>query len=161
MRILLTRNGFEKLTNELNRFIWEERPKASKMIEETRPIGVVEDNPEYMQAMATQELIENKINDLSVMLSNSIVFNKTMCLDDTVAFGATVKFVDCDSNAEKSYTLVSIYESDIDKGLISCEAPFVRNMIGLHSGDIFDFNDKEYEIIDINYSVVIDESEHF
>ena len=77
MRILLTRNGFEKLTNELNRLIWEERPKASKMIEETRPIGVVEDNPEYMQAMATQELIENKIkayaNEGITFINNNIL----------------------------------------------------------------------------------------
>lgn len=152
--MLITKNGYDKIKQELDKLITIDRPEISQYIEEIRPIGVIEDNPEYLQALENQSLIENKIDKLANILSESIIFDKTMCKNDTVSFGSSVSFVNCDNDDEKTYTIVSIYESDINKGLISLEAPFIQNMIGLHSGDIFEFNGIEYEITDINYSLI-------
>lgn len=154
MGVILTKQGFEKIMNEVNRLKMNDRPLASKRIEETRPIGVVEDNPEYMQALENQQLIENKIAELSEILANSTIFEKHMCKNDVVSFGTTVSFVNCETDEEKKYTIVSVYESDIKNGLISYEAPFVKNMIGLRVGDFFEFNEIEYEITNIDYSVL-------
>lgn len=151
MSIILTKTGFSKIRDELSHLVTVDRPAISLRIEETRPIGVVEDNPEYLQAINAQMVIENRITTLSDILGEAMVFEKTMCKEDTVAFGTTVHFVNYDTEEEKRYTLVSIYESDVAKGLISCESPFARAMIGLHSGDTFDFNDVEYEILNIDY----------
>ena len=156
MSIMLTKQGFTKINDELKRLIQEERPIACQMIEETRPVGVVEDNPEYVQAIDNQNRIEKKILDLTEILHDCIIFDKNMCQIDKVSFGATVSFVDCDTDIQKQYTIVSIYESDISKGLISIEAPFVRSMLGSEVGEIFEFNDKEYVITSIEYNIVKD-----
>lgn len=156
MSIMLTRQGFEKINDELRHLIQFERPIACQMIEETRPVGVVEDNPEYTQAIDNQNRVEKKILDLTEIVHNCIIFDKSMCQPNKVSFGATVKFVDCDTDDMKEYTIVSIYESDISKGLISIEAPFVRSMMGTMIGEIFEFNDKEYLITSIEYNIVKD-----
>lgn len=152
MSIMLTKQGFEKINDELRRLIQEERPIACQMVEDTRPVGVVEDNPEYLQAIDNQTRLEKRILDLTQIIHDCVIFEKNMCQHNKVSFGATVQFVDCETDVMKEYTIVSIYESDISKGLISIEAPFVRSMMGTRVGEYFDFNDKEYLITDIKYS---------
>lgn len=153
---MITRQGFDKINDELKRLIQDERPIACQMVEDTRPVGVVEDNPEYEHAIEYQDRVEKRIFDLTQIIHNCIIFEKNMCQPNKVSFGATVQFVDCDTDVMKEYTIVSIYESDISKGLISIEAPFVRSMMGTEVGETFEFNDKEYLITDINYSLLKD-----
>lgn len=156
MSIMLTKQGFEKINEELKKLIQIDRPLACQMMEDSRPVGVVEDNPEYMQAVDNQNRIEKRILDLTQIISDCVIFEKNMCKPNEVSFGATVQFIDCESGITKEYTIVSIYESDISNNLISIEAPFVRSMLGLTVGEFFDFNDKEYIINDINYSLLKD-----
>ena len=70
-----------------------------------------------------------------------------------IGFGATVTFINTETEEIKRYTIVSTYESDISNGLISIQAPFVKEMIGLSLNDYFEYNDNEYEIINIQYSL--------
>lgn len=154
MGVMLTQAGYDRLTNELRHLVSVDRPKAYQFVEDTRPIGIVEDNPEYMQAIAEQNKIEKKINDLTELLSQSRIFSKCMCRENIVSFGATVEIIDLESDEIKHYTIVSSYESDIPNGLISIQSPFVKNILGMTVGDEFDFNDREYIINDINYQIL-------
>lgn len=154
MGVMLTQAGYDRLTNELRHLVSVDRPKAYQFVEDTRPIGIVEDNPEYIQAIAEQNKIEKKINDLTELLSQSIIFSKCMCRENIVSFGATVEIIDLESDEIKHYTIVSSYESDIPNGLISIQSPFVKNILGMTVGDEFDFNDREYIINDINYQIL-------
>ena len=156
MGVMLTQAGYDRLTNELRHLVSVDRPKAYQFVEDTRPIGIVEDNPEYMQAIAEQNKIEKKINDLTELLSQSRIFSKCMCRENIVSFGATVEIIDLESDEIKHYTIVSSYESDIPNGLISIQSPFVKNILGMTVGDEFDFNDREYVINDINYQILED-----
>ena len=145
MGVMLTQAGYDRLTNELRHLVSVDRPKAYQF---------VEDNPEYMQAIAEQNKIEKKINDLTELLSQSRIFSKCMCRENIVSFGATVEIIDLESDEIKHYTIVSSYESDIPNGLISIQSPFVKNILGMTVGDEFDFNDREYVINDINYQIL-------
>ena len=51
------------------------------------------------------------------------------------------------------YYLPQYHETDINNGLISIQAPFVKEMLGLTFNDYFEYNDTEYEIVDIKYSL--------
>ena len=121
-------------------------------LEECRNSGSLEDNPEYFQAFEDLQRLNAKIDELSNVLTSACVFNESLKRDDTVTFGSTVKFKDVDSKKSKEYTILSIYDSDVNNGTISIVSPFAKEMLGLHSGDYFDFNDKTYEIISICYS---------
>lgn len=156
MSIMLTKQGFDKINDELKKLITVDRPLACQMMEDSRPVGVVEDNPEYMQAVDNQNRIEKRILDLRQIINNCVIFEKNMCKPNEVSFGATVQFVNCETNEMKEYTIVSIYESDINKGFISIEAPFIRNIKGMNVGEMFEFNDNEYIITDITYSLLKD-----
>lgn len=151
--MIITKQGYDKVTKELNTLIQTERPKISQLLEDTRPIGVSDEfPPEYLQALDSQNRLEKKITSLNDILINSVIFEKSMIKDNSkIGFGATVTFVNLDTDLEKTYKIVSSYESDIENGLISIQAPFTKEMIGLSLNEIFEYNDVEYEVISINY----------
>ena len=84
--------------------------------------------------------LKEKINDLQLILSDCVLWDKSMISynsygDYKVGFGATVTFVNTETNVNKTYTIVSTYETDINNGLISIQAPFVKEMLGLTFND--------------------------
>lgn len=152
--IIITKNGYDTLTEKLAHLVNNDLVEASELLEETRPIGVSDEfPPEYMQALDNQNRIEKKILDIRTVLSDCVIFNKTMIKDGIIGFGATVKLYDCNNDKEIVYTIVSSYESDISKGLISAQAPLVKEMLNLTVGESFEYNNIEYEILDIRYEM--------
>jgi transcription elongation factor GreA len=152
MSILLTKECHTMLVEKLQHMKFVEQPSASKLIDECRQIGALDDNTEYYTALENADRLNKKINDLVDVLNQAIVFTESMKVDDTVGFGTTVEFINCDTDVKKKYTIVSVYDSNLDNGLISIDAPFVKEMLGLHTGDFFSFNDIDYEITNIYYS---------
>ena len=158
MTILLTRNGYDILTNKLTKLLKNDLVNVVKMIEETRPIGCSDEfPPEYMQALDLQNRVEKKILDIRKVLNDCELFNPNMITYNKdhnmkIGFGTKVKLLNCNNNKQLVYTLVSIYESDINNGYMSISAPFAAEMIGLTIGDTFEFNDIEYEILDVTYA---------
>ena len=156
MTVLLTNRGYDKLRNKLDKLIKEDWVEATQMIEDTRPIGVSDEfPPEYMQALDMQNRVERKIADLQTLLNDCMIFTSNMIKYDKnhnkmVGFGTKVNILDTETNKEKTYSLVSIYESDIDNGYMSVSAPFAIEMKGLVEGDTFEFNDIEYEILNVS-----------
>jgi transcription elongation factor GreA len=155
--MIITKQGYDKLANELKKLINVDLVDASHQLEETRPIGVSDEFPmEYLQALDNQNRIEKKIIDINEILANSVIYNSSMIKKSPngnylVGFGASVSFVNCDDDVEKTFTIVSSYESDINNGFISIEAPLVKEMINLKVGDFFEFNEIEYVISNIQY----------
>lgn len=150
--MIITQNCYSIIANKLHDLKYKEHPKLAEHLEECRNNGSLEDNPEYYQAFDDLQRLDAKIDELSTVLSSATIFSDTMKQKDTVTFGSTVKFKEDGSKKSKEYTILSIYDSDVDKGIISIESPFAKEMLGLHKGDYFDFNDKTYEIISICYS---------
>lgn len=156
MTVLLTNRGYDKLRNKLDKLIKEDWVEATQMIEDTRPIGVSDEfPPEYMQALDIQNRVERKIADLQKLLNDCMIFTSNMVQYDKnhnkmVGFGTKVNILDTKTNKEKTYSLVSIYESDIDNGYMSVSAPFAIEMKGLVEGDTFEFNNIEYEILKVS-----------
>ena len=91
--------------------------------------------------------------DVREILSNCELFNSSMFKENTVSFGATVELINEDNGKKISYTIVSIYESDVSNGYISVECPLVKSMLGYSVGDEFEFNDVEYIINNISYDI--------
>lgn len=149
MSTLLTKECYNSLTEKLYELQHIEQPKLSNHIDECRSIGSLDDNPEYYQSLEEMDRLNKKIDELIVVLNDCTIFKKEMLIKDTVMFGTTVDFIDCDTEVKKQYTLCSVYDSDASLGKISVDSPFAKEMIGLHIGDYFTFRDKEYEIISI------------
>lgn len=152
MEQLITRECYETLNKKLYNLKHIDLVNLCKYIDECRSMGSLDDNPEYYQALEDLDRLNKKIDDLVLTLNQSRIFNKNMVVEDTVMFGATVEFINCDTEEKKKFTLVSIYDSDVNLGRISISSPFAKEMIGLHTGDYFSFKDDEYEITNIYFS---------
>lgn len=154
MKTILTKKCYEELKEKLYNLTYKDQAEASEQVAECRPIGCFEDNPEYLQSMENLAQINRKIIELNNLLSNCIILTKDISdrNKNIVAFGATVTFKNIETDKETTYTILSIYDSNINDGTISIEAPLVKQMIGLQVGDCFEFKDIDYEITNISYS---------
>src|SRR5579871_5223641 len=104
--IPLTRNGFEKLKAELQRFKTVERPAIIQAIAEARAQGDLSENAEYTAAKEKQAFIEGRILELDSKLAMAQVIDPALIdADGRIVFGATVKLADLESNAKVTYQI--------------------------------------------------------
>lgn len=154
--MLVSKEAYNKLNNEYKDLITVKRPYILQKLEENRPFGCFNDSQtEYLQIIDEQTQIEKRISELSSIISSCQIYvDKTPRKDKdgniVIGFGSTIEIRD-ENNVIKKYKILSIYDSDIANGIISVEAPIIKEMLGLQVGDFFEFNNKEYEILAIEY----------
>ncbi|MEK6645902.1 MAG: transcription elongation factor GreA [Candidatus Firestonebacteria bacterium] len=138
--IYLTKEGYERLTEELAVLKTVKRRKISKEIEEARAHGDISENAEYDAAKEAQAVNERKINELESNLSRARVINKENIPKGEVAVGTIVKIKDLDSQEETEYALVSELEADYKQNKISITSPIGKGLIGHKENDIVEIN---------------------
>ncbi|MGC8490108.1 MAG: transcription elongation factor GreA [Syntrophobacteraceae bacterium] len=134
-RVPITRAGYEKLKNELQRLQKEERPAVIKAIEEARGHGDLSENAEYEAAKDKQGIIEGKIQETTDRLQNSEIVDLPQDVDGKVVFGCKVVLEDLETGVVSSYRLVGPYEADVQEGTISVTSPIGKALIGREEGD--------------------------
>lgn len=149
----LTIKGKEMLEAELKDLIHRQRPEVIKQIEEARSHGDLSENAEYDAAKERQALVEGRIQDIQGKLAGAEIVNPAKIKSETVVFGATVRMLDFDTDAEVTYQIVGVDEADVKKGLISILSPIARGLIGKKVGDVAVVSspkgEKEYEILEL------------
>lgn len=155
-RFKITRNGYEKLKKDLDRLINVERPKISKAIGEAIALGDLSENAEYSSSKEKQAINEAMIASLTEKLSNADIVDISKMSGDIIDFGATVYLVDEDTEKEIIYTLLSEFESDLEKNIISIDSPIGRALVGKNIGESVEIKVpsgiKYYEITDIKWN---------
>ena len=154
-KIPLTPVGHQALAEEYRRRTAEDRPKIIADISEARAHGDLSENAEYHAAKEQQSLNEGRIKELETLLALAEIIDVTKLSGSTIKFGATVKLVDEDTEAEKSYQIVGDAEADLSKGRVSISSPIARAMIGKAEGDSVEVpapgGTKTYEIVQIRF----------
>jgi transcription elongation factor GreA len=152
-KIPMTKNGYAKLQDELERLRKVERSKNIKAIEEARGHGDLSENAEYHAAKERQGFIEGRIQEIQGKLANSQVIDTSKLSNEKVVFGATVTLLDLDSEEEKRYTLVGTDEADLKEGKISILSPVGKALIGHKVSDVVTIRvpagTVDYEVQDI------------
>lgn len=152
-RIPITKDGLEKLKEELVRLERVERPANIRAIEEARGHGDLSENAEYHAAKERQSFIDGRINELRVSIGKAEVIAMDDSPSDRVVFGRTVKLRDISTEQEIQYQLLGPYESDPDKGRISVTSPLGKALIGTRVGDEIRVRTpggvQEFEILEI------------
>ena len=131
----MTKTGYKKLKAELNQLIKTERPDVINAIAEARAHGDLSENAEYHAAKEHQGFIEGRIQYLNGKLASANVIDVTILSGEKIVFGATVRFVDVDTDEEKTYTIVGEEEMDLEQNKISFSSPIARALIGKSAGD--------------------------
>lgn len=121
--IYLSREGYEKLREELDHLKTVKRRELSKAIGEARAHGDISENAEYDAAKEAQGLNEKKIMELEGKLSRAKILEDEGIPTDEVLIGATVKLKDLETGEQIEYTLVAEEEADFSKNKISVTSP--------------------------------------
>ncbi|MDG1177894.1 MAG: transcription elongation factor GreA [SAR324 cluster bacterium] len=131
----MTQLGYESLKTELKQLTSKDRPAVINAISTAREHGDLKENAEYHAAKEQQGFIEGRIQELNEKLALANVIDITKLSGEKVVFGATVSFVDVDTDEESNYQIVGADESDLQKNKISISSPIARALIGKSVGD--------------------------
>lgn len=150
----ITREGLEKLKNELEHLEYVERPKITQQIAEAREKGDLSENAEYDAAKEAQGMLEMKISKLKDLIANSKIIDSSQIDTSKVGLLTTVKLKNLSNNSEISYTIVPDSESDLKAGKISLNTPIAKGLIGKTKGETAEIklpngNTLQLEILDI------------
>lgn len=134
-RIPITKEGLERLREELARLEKVERPAVIKAIAEARSHGDLSENAEYHAAKERQSFIEGRIAELHGKIAMAEVIDCSRLPDDRIVFGSTVRLYDLKTEEELKVRLVGPDESNAENGDISVLSPLGRALIGKAPGD--------------------------
>ena len=132
-RTPMTRPGFERLRDELDRLKHVDRHVIIKAIAEARAHGDLSENAEYHAAREKQSFIEGRIAELEGKVGAAEVIEPPTS-GDRITFASTVLLED-ENGKEIRYQIVGSDETDPAKGRISIMSPLARTLIGKNVGD--------------------------
>jgi transcription elongation factor GreA len=137
-RVHLTREGYEKLTEELEQLKNVKRKEISKAIGHARSLGDLKENAEYAAAKEAMSLNEKRINELEDKLSRTEIIDDLKMDADKAYLGAKVTLQDLDTGDEIEYMLVSTEEADPMQDMISATSPVGKALLGHEVDDIIE-----------------------
>jgi transcription elongation factor GreA len=132
----LSKEGYQKLKDELRHLKIHGRKQVASDIEEARSKGDLSENAEYDAAKEAQGHLEKKISELENSLASARVIDEKNIDPNKVFVLSTVTIKNHTKNKEAVYTLVSKQEADFSKGRISVESPIGEALLGKEVGDI-------------------------
>ena len=152
----LTKDGVDRLREELASLKKVDRPRIIAAIAEARAHGDLKENAEYHAAKEQQGFIEGRIQRLEYTISHAQIIDVAkLNPGDKVVFGATVTLSDEETAEEIQYQIVGDIEADIKHNRIAVSSPISRALIGRQVGDVIvvraPAGEREYEIVAVEY----------
>jgi transcription elongation factor GreA len=133
--LLLTKDGLQKLENELAHLRTVKRKEVAARIKEAISFGDITDNSEYEDAKNEQAFVEGRIITLEKLLRRARLLEKEEIDNSHVSLGSTVRLKNLDLKKDVEYIIVSTAEADPTEMKISNESPVGKAIIGLTVGD--------------------------
>jgi transcription elongation factor GreA len=130
-----SKEGLEKLKEELQYLKTEGRASIARAIAEARDKGDLSENAEYDAAKEAQGLHEAKIAKLEEVLSNARLIDESKLDSSKVLALSIVKLKNTKNGAIMTYQLVSETEADLKSGKISVKSPIAQGLLGKSVGD--------------------------
>jgi transcription elongation factor GreA len=148
-----TKDGLEKLKNELSTLKSKGRPDIARQIAEARDKGDLSENAEYDAAKDAQGHLEAKIAQLENLVSNARLLDEDNIDTSKVSILSRVTIKNKKTGASVAYTLVSEEEADLKSGKISTMSPIGNGLLGKKLGDVAKIQtpagEMEFEIVKI------------
>jgi len=149
-----TKEGFQKLKDELEHLESVERPEISRQIAEARDKGDLSENAEYDAAKNAQGMLELQISKLQEEIRNARIIDESKMDTSKVLILSIVKIKNLKNNMTMTYTLVPENEADLKTGRISVTSPIAKGLLGKVVGDTVEIQipagKVTFEIIEIS-----------
>ncbi|MBF0388278.1 MAG: transcription elongation factor GreA [Candidatus Omnitrophica bacterium] len=152
-QVYLTRDGYQKLVDQLEFLKTTERQRIAKAIGEARAQGDISENAEYDAAKDAQAHNEARISEMESTLVEVAFIEDMKIPADKVFIGAKVKLTDLDTKQAVSYMLVSPEEAEFGKDRLSVFSPIGQGLLKHKVGDEVTINVpagvKRFKVLDI------------
>ena len=130
----LTRQGYEKLQEELEYLRTQKREEVARRLHEAMEGGELIEDAEYEAAKNEQAFVEGRIQELEMLLANARIIDETGKRDVvTVAARVTIQEDNLDPEV---FTIVGPAEANPREGRISNESPLGRALMDHRAGDV-------------------------
>ena len=139
-RIPTTREGYDKLREEIRQLDEEEMPKIAEKIADARAEGDLSENAEYHGQREAQGLLQARINRLKAKLASSYIVDKANMPKGIATFGSIVTVKDSIDGSEEKYQFVGPGEEDYSGDILKIltSSPLAKAMIGKKPGEQVD-----------------------
>lgn len=148
-----TKEGLEKLTNELSTLKTKGRADIAKQIAEARDKGDLSENAEYDAAKDAQGHLEAKIAKLEDLMSSARLIDESKIDTSVCSILSKVTIKNKKNSTSVTYMLVSEEEADLKAGKISTQSPIGKGLLGKKKGDSAKIKtpagEMEFEIVKI------------
>ena len=151
--VLLTKEGYENLKNEIEYLSTEKRREVAERIKIAREFGDITENAEYDDAKNEQAMLEARIAKLEERIAAARVIEKKEIAKDVVSVGAKVRLRDVDAKQTVEYHIVGSAEANPAEFKLSNESPVGRAIIGHKKGETVEVTtprgSMKYKILEI------------
>ena len=134
--VILTREGLEKLKDELEMLSTERRREVAERIKEAREFGDIAENAEYDDAKNEQAMLESRIAQLQEKLRLATVIETKDLSTDVVQVGSVVHVKDEQTGKSVKYTIVGSAEAKPEENKLSNESPVGRALLGRKRNEV-------------------------
>ena len=149
-----TKDGLDKLREELQQLKTAGRAAIAKAIAEARDKGDLSENAEYDAAKEAQGHHESKIAKMEELLASARLLDESKLDTSKVLALSKVKIKNVKNGATMTYQLVSESEADLKSGKISVTSPIAKGLLGKKVGEKTEIQvpagKMEFEILEIS-----------
>ncbi len=133
----LTKEGFQKLQEELDHLRTAKRQEVAERLHEAMEGGELIENAEYEAAKNEQAFVEGRIQELDLLLATAQIIeeNGKGKKNDAIQVGSKVTIKEGNFEAE-TFTIVGAAEANPREGKISNESPIGKAILSHKLGDI-------------------------
>ena len=133
----LTKEGFQKLQDELEYLRTAKRQEVAERLHEAMEGGELIENAEYEAAKNEQAFVEGRIQEVEIILAAAHIIDEATAHNDPslVQVGDTVVIQEDDAKPEE-YIIVGAAEADPRAGKISNESPLGKALLNHRTGDV-------------------------
>lgn len=130
--VYLSKEGLEKLKEELNELKTVRRPETITRLEKAKDLGDLRENADYHDSKEELGRIEGRILELEGAIINAVIIEAKE--SDSVCLGCTVTVKTKDGKL-KDFAVVGRTEADPLLGRISNESPIGKALLGKKVGE--------------------------
>lgn len=150
----MTKEGYNRLKNELEELKTTERRKIARAIAEAREKGDLSENAEYDAAKDAQGMLEAKINEMEKVVANARILDETQIDTSKVTILSNVTIKNVKTKKELTYQIVSETEADLKAKKISVTSPIGKGLLGKKVGEVAQVEtprgNMEFEVLNIS-----------
>ena len=134
----MSQEGFDALVAELQELESVRRPQIAAQIAEARDKGDLSENAEYDAAKEAQGMLEMKINQLKLTISEAKIIDTNKIKTDSVQVLTKVTLRNVKNGAKMVYAIVPESEANLKAGKISINTPIAQGLLGKKVGEVAD-----------------------